>query len=335
MSERHLVAIGVLALVNSMALIAAAPRSQSRAASTRTPENHPDLQGVWVNKSVTPLERPKTLEGKPFLTDAELAVLKTRAARLFDVNGDGDFAGGDDLFLAALTNPERFTNPNATGGIDGMVDREWEHRTSLIVDPPDGRIPPLTSDAQRRRSAATAAARPAGPEDLSNVVRCLTFGMPRLGGNAASYNGYYQIVQTAGYVVMLSEVIHEARVIPLDGRPHLPPGVRRWQGDSRGRWDGHTLVVDTTNFSPKSNFMGSAEHLHVVERFTAAAPDTIDYEITLDDPATWTKAWTALIHLKRSQDKIYEYACHEGNFSTLTGILAAARAAEKSDERPK
>jgi hypothetical protein len=161
------------------------------------------------------------------------------------------------------------------------------------------------------------------------MIRCITFGMPRLGGNAASYNSYYQIVQTAAYVVIVGEVIHDARIIPLDGRPHLPPGLRQWHGDSRGRWEGDSLVVETTNFSSRSNFMGSGEHLRLVERFTRVAADKIDYEITVADPTTWTRPWTAVVQLKRTDDQMYEYACHEGNHHVVGGILAGARADEK------
>ena len=164
-------------------------------------------------------------------------------------------------------------------------------------------------------------------------MRCITYGMPRIGVqniNAAGPLGYYQILQTPQHLVLLLEAIHEARVIPLDGRPHIPQTMRHWTGDSRGRWEGNTLVVDTTNFSPKSSFMGSAENLRVVERFTRAAADTLDYEITLDDPTTWTQPWTVLIHLKRSRDTLYEYACHEGNYVTMEGILGASRADEKA-----
>jgi len=165
------------------------------------------------------------------------------------------------------------------------------------------------------------------------VERCITWGVPRLGGNSgAGPYSYYQILQTPGYLVLTMETNHDARIIPLDGRPHLPQSLRQWHGDSRGRWEGNTLVVETTNFSPKSNFMGSAENLHLVERFTRVAPDTINYEITLNDPATWTKSWTAVIRLKQTQDKIYEFACHEGSYDVMVGILAGARAQEQAEE---
>jgi hypothetical protein len=161
----------------------------------------------------------------------------------------------------------------------------------------------------------------------------LTFGTPRVGGSfGAGPYSYYQIVQTPDYVVLLMEFAHEARIIPLDGRPHLPQQIREWSGDSRGRWEGNTLIVDTTNFSPKSSFLGSAENLHMIERFSRVAADTIDYEVTLDDPTTWTKPWTAMIRLTRTEEKIYEVACHEGNHYSMLGILAGTRADEKAAE---
>jgi hypothetical protein len=286
-----------------------------------------DLQGVWLSSSATPLERPKGLEGKPFLTDAEVAELKKRAQRLFK-QGNSDFASGDNAFLAAYANVEQYKNPNiSTGGAEDMVDREFDNRTSLIVDPPDGKLPALTPAAQRRQAAAEEAAKhPATrPEDLTNFIRCITFGVPRVGGNfGAGPYSYYQIFQTAGYVVLFTEMIHEARIIPLDGRPHLPQNIRLWSGDSRGRWEGKTLVVDTTNFSTKSNYMGSGENLHLVERFMRIAPNRIDYTVTIDDPTTWTKPWTAVVRLKQTPEHIYEFACHEGNYVSMVSMLSGA-----------
>src|SRR5579859_7129908 len=298
-----------------------------------TADDQPDLQGTWLDNSATPLERPKELEGRQFLTDAEVLELKKRADRLFK-SDKGDFAAGDNVFLAALANPDRFSNPNATCKSDSTPDREFDNRTSLIIDPPDGKIPPLTPEAKRRQSALRAATAagvspPAGPEDLTSAIRCITPGMPRLGGRyGAGDYGYYQIAQTPDHVVLFNEIMHQTRIIPLDGRPHLPGSIRTWDGDSRGRWDGKTLVVDTTNFSAKSNFMGSSENLHLTERFTRVAADEIRYEITLDDPTVWTRPWTAMVRLRQTQEPMYEYACHEDN-SPLVGILSGARAGER------
>lgn len=294
------------------------------------PDGHPDFQGVWVNNSATPLERPSALEGRAFLTDEEVAEFKSRAAQFRD--NDSDAIPGDNVYLAILSGVEKFKSPTSTGTADDQVERDFDNRTSLIVVPPDGRIP-FTPEGRRREAAAAAArARPSptDPEDLSNYLRCLTFGVPRLGGNAAGYNSYYQIVQAPGFVVLFGEVIHDARVIAVDGRPHLPSNVRLWDGDSRGRWEGRTLVVDTTNFSAKTYFLGSSENLRLIERFTRTAEDTIDYEITVSDPVTWTRPWTAVVHLKQSSDKMYEYACHEGNERTMIDMLMGARAAEKA-----
>ena len=312
----------------------------------RTPDGQPDLQGVWTDTSITPLERPRVLGDRTFLTDAEVAQLKDRAARLF-ANPASDFIPGDNLFLALWADADAVENPNATGNVFNMVPREFDNRTSLITDPPDGRLPPVTPEGRRRQleglasnvttpwqfgAASSAAAAPPralnGPEDLSNVLRCISWGVPKIAGNI-NYTGYHQIVQGPGYVVFLSEVNHEARVIPVDGRPHLSSRLRQWNGDSRGHWEGNTLVVETTNFSAKSFFMGSADGLHLVERFTRTSPTTLDYEVTFNDPATWTKPWTALIRLKSTDERLQEFACHEGNHHVVRGILGGARAEEK------
>ena len=303
----------------------------------RTPDGQPDLQGVWTNNNATPLERPTVLAGRTTLTDEEVAALKTKAGELF--NGDGDAAFGDEIFRSVLesvkarqSTPYRKA-PNefdfGTGDYNSfwLVQRDWDNRTSLITDPPDGRLPPMTPQGQTRREAADAARkRPAqGPEDRSLGERCVTFGTPSL---RAGYNSYYQIVQTTGYVVILMEMAHDARIIPLDGRPHPPSMVHQWMGDSRGHWEGDTLVVDTTNYAPQGFQAASSVKLHVVERFTRTGPENIKYEFTIDDPDTWTRPWSVMIPLRHSPDKLFEYACHEGN-TGLEGILTGARADEE------
>ena len=296
-----------------------------------TPDGHPDIQGVWLSNSATPLERPKALAGRELLTDQEVAALKARADEIFAA-GASDFAAGDNVFLAALAAVEQFRSPTSTENSVGMIPRAFDNRTSLIVDPPDGRLPPLTPEARERQDAA-AAARPRFPrsaKDFSNAYRCITTGVPKLGGlYGAGHFGYYQILQTAQHVVVLTETIHDARIIPLDGRPHVRESVRQWNGDSRGRWDGRALVVETTNFCPSSSFMGSSDRLHLVERFTRVDADTIHYEITVTDPTTWTRPWTAMLPLQRTSERIHEFACHEGNRPML-GMLAAARADEEA-----
>jgi hypothetical protein len=202
-----------------------------------------------------------------------------------------------------------------------------------VIDPPDGRIPPLTAEAQKRRAAIAAAARRAdGPEDLDQAFRCLSWGVPRLGGRYGSGDlSYYQIVQTPSNIVLFMETGHDARIIPMDGRPHLTSSPGQLSGDSRGHWEGDTLVVDTINFSPKSNFMGSADHLHVIERFTRVSADTITYQMTFDDPTTWTRVWTAEVPLKRTEQPLFEYACHEGNFPLMTSVLSGAHVDPRGD----
>lgn len=337
MSVRFVAAAVALAAFAS----AAAAQSSKKWSPPLTADGQPDLQGVWLDNSATPLERPKALEGRQFLTDAEVANLKQNAARLFKGDAtNNDFAAGDNVYLAALANPTHYTNPNATGGAEIMIDREFDNRTSLIIDPPDGRIPPLTAAARQRQSATPGAlgaglGRASRVQDINTALRCITAGVPRLGGRyGAGDFGYYQIFQSRGYVVLFMEVLHEVRIVPLDGRPHLPAAIRTWEGDSRGRWEGTTLVVDTTNFSPKTNFMGSSENLHLIERFTRVAPNEIDYQITLDDATTWTRPWTAVVRLRQTQEKLYEFACHEDN-RPLEGILAGARAAEKQEADSK
>ncbi|MGD0435855.1 MAG: hypothetical protein ABSB86_05290, partial [Bryobacteraceae bacterium] len=210
-----------------------------------------------------------------------------------------------------------------------VVDREFDNRTSLIIDPPNGKLPPYTELGRQRRAEHLAQAMAtnarSSPRDLSIEQRCLAFGVPRVGSifSAPPY-AFSQILQTRDHVVYFWETGHEARIIPLDGRPHLPANVRTWEGDSRGRWEGKTLVVDTTNFSAQTNFLGAGDDLHLVERFTRVAPGEIRYEVTVDAPNTWTRSWTAMVRLKKTEDKIFEFDCHEGNAPIVETMLSGA-----------
>jgi hypothetical protein len=335
-------AVVVLAVFAQVALAGQAPAAKSKAwTPPRTADGQPDLQGVWANNVATPLQRPKALAGKTVLTEQEVAALKEAAGALFD--GGGDAAFGDQVFENALAKAKAFTSTDGkTGDYNHfwLVDRDFDNRTSLITDPADGRIPALTPDAEQKAAARRQRARGEGDvfagradtwEDRGLSERCITFGAPRLG---AGYNSYIQIFQNRDYVTIVQETIHDARIIPLDGRPHVSSSVRQWHGDPRGRWEGNTLVVETTNYSPKSNLMNASENVRVTERFTRVDAETLKYEITFDDPSTWTRPWTLMIPLKHSDEHMYEYACHEGN-TGLEGILAGARAEEKRAEQAK
>jgi hypothetical protein len=338
------------ALVGASSLPAGIAAGQTAAAAPsstpwelpRTIDGQPDFQGVWANNNATPLERPKELEGRDRLTDAEVEAMKHRAAELFD--GTGDAAFGDEVFRTVLASlNESDTGPHEKGAKDfdsdtgdyssvWIVARDWDNRTSLITDPPDGKMPALTPQARARTAAVAAAfARPAtGPEDRALSERCITYGLPQL---LAGYQSYYRIVQSRDAVVIATEMIHDARVVPLDGSPHLPSKIRQWLGDPRGHWEGDTLVIDSTNFKARS-FRDASEHLHLVERLTRVGPDTLEYEVTIDDPDTWIRPWTLMIPLRRSSDEVFEYACHEGNVGMI-GILAGARAGQAPGSKAK
>jgi hypothetical protein len=308
-----------------------------RWAPPRTSYGEPDLTGVWLSDSATPLQRPTAFAGRASLTDAEVAEFRHRFDRLFRSSLNSDFTVGDGVFQALIENPALYRNPNATGGSYLMADLVIDHRTSLITDPPDGRIPALTPAGEQRQAQAAAAFRnPRGPTDLGGPARCISWSVPRLGGRyGAGDMSYYEIFQSPGYVVLYFETGHEARVIPLDGRPHLGAMLRQWSGDSRARWEGDVLVVETTNFSASALFMGAAENLTLVERFARVAPDRIEYTMTLTDPETWERPWTAMMPLNRRDETLYEYACHEGNFEVMSSALRGARAVEaaRRDER--
>ena len=207
--------------------------------------------------------------------------------------------------------------------------RPLSDRTSLVVDPADGRIPEMTAEGKERVEGLTAHRRDHPADSYTDRAlgeRCISFGVPRL---SAGYNSYYQVFQSRDHVVMYMEMSHDARVIPLTGRPHIDDDVRQFHGDSRGHWDGDTLVIETTNYSRKSDFKGARENLHVVERLTRVGPRAMNYEVTLNDPTTWTKPWTVEIPLKGTEDPVFEYACHEGNIG-MEGILSGHRAEERA-----
>lgn len=344
MNHRHFgLVIGLAALVfGALGQLTSSPvAAQSQTGGQtwsppRTPDGRPDFQGVWVNNIATPLERPEAFAGRATLTDKEVAAMKKKARELF--NGHGDAAFGDSVFNAVWANitgaRSGFTSIDGeTGDYSSVwtVDREWENRTSLITDPSDGRLPPMTPEGTKRRSASVAAMRrlPAGPADRALQERCITYGSPSL---VAGYQSAYEIVQTPNTVALTLEMIHDTRVVPLDQRPHLAPAVQQWLGDSRGHWEGDTLVVETANYKPLSFMSRSSEQLHVVERFTRIGPDTLKYEITINDPGTWTRPWSLMIPLTRADHPMYEYGCHEGNYG-MAGILAGARAEERAAGR--
>ncbi len=295
----------------------------------RTPDGHPDLQGVWTNATVTPFQRPKELGAKQFFTAEEAAAFEKQRVR----QGNADLIEGDrgasDLARRAYNNfwTDRGSRVSKT------------MRTSLVMDPPDGRIPPFTAAAQKRFDAfhAQLAQHPSdGPEDRLLTERCILFGASGPPMLPEPYNNNYEIVQRRGVVAIAVEMNHETRIIPLDGSPHLPPEIHQWTGDSRGHWEGDTLVVDTTNFkfNNQSRFgVGYLDgmtdgNLHVVERFRRTDPNTIIYQATVDDPTVYTKPWSVEISMAKRADRIFEYACHEGNYA-MTDILSGARAEEK------
>ncbi len=316
-----LTAMSVLLAIPSAAQPVAKSTSKPKTwTAPRTPDGHPDLQGIWTNATITPLERPSMFTGKLTVSDAEAAKYEHQNNDNLYVDRRGATAEADrDHAYNSLF----FDRGTELARVDGVK------RSSLIIDPPDGRVPPLTPEAQKR-NATRARNRFDGPEDRPLGERCLmgfgsTSGPPML---PVLYNNNYQIVQSAGTIMILVEMVHDVRLIHMDGRPHLPSNIRQWLGDSIGHWESDTLVVDTTNFTDKTRFRGSTESLHVIERFTRVDDKTILYKVTLDDPASFTKPWTAEYPFLATAGPIYEYACHEGNYA-MTDILGGARATEK------
>ena len=282
----------------------------------RTAWGEPDLQGKWSYATITPLERPSNQATRDTLSREEVAALNANALTSADSR-----EGGADADLARAYNAYWYDRGKSTG------------RTSLIIDPPDGRLPALTPEGQRRRAAAAERERLHGYDSWKErplPERCITYhGVPPL---PSGYNNTYQVFQTPGYVAILDENIHDVRGIPLDGRPHLGQKIRQWNGNSRGHWEDTTLVVETTNYSPDTvlRFPSAPETTRAVERFTRVAADRIDYRFTIEDLTTYTRPWTATLPMMNLPDyTIFEYACHEGNYS-IRNVLSGARAQEKA-----
>ena len=338
------VAIGVVSLL-AVSVVAQAPTGRSNAAAasatpaaaktktpakmwiaSHTPWGDPDLQGIWRSDTITPLERPRALGEKPVLADEEAAEYGEELRASLDRNNRAGL--GTDADVARAYNDHWFDKGAIVA--DG--------RTSLIVDPPDGRIPPLTPEAQKKIAArAEANARfiagmPNDPEDLSLPVRCIIRTDTPPYRVAGGYNNNFQIFQSPGYVAIYVEMIHSARLIPVDGRSHLGQSLRQWLGDTRGHWEGQTLVIETSNFRPDGTFAdANPATFHLVERFTRVNADMITYEFRVEDPTTWTKPWAARIPWKKHEEPLFEYACHEGNYD-IVHLLAGARVREKATE---
>jgi hypothetical protein len=280
----------------------------------RTPWGDPDLRGYYLSLSYTPLERPAEIANKPFYTEQEaIAAFKKAVEEDAEVDPRTVHYDWKEYGMDAWQSPIR---PNL--------------RTALIVDPPNGRIPPLTPEGRER---ARAAGRGIDVKSRGLYERCVTGnqGPPRIPGN---HDAESQIIQAPGYVVLLMQSNSDARIIPLDGRPHLPSNVRQWLGDSRGRWDGNTLVIETTNFHPDRVWRGSTTGMHLVERLTPVDPKTVQYEFTVTDPTTWTSSWTAEVAWPKIEPALYEFACHEQNYGLMNVVKGAQIRAREAAGRP-
>ncbi len=309
----------------------AAPSSAARTWSpARLADGHPDLQGMWDFRTVTPLERPAEFANKAVLTDEEAAAYERRIVEARDADANREQSKTDTS--RGVINGQVITADVALADNEVWWDRGTKvvgnRQTSLIVDPPDGKIPALTAEGKRRLEAQDAARErlAVGPEDRSVGERCISgfnSGPPMVPGG---YNMNLQLSQAPGHVVLVNEMVHSARIIPLDSRPHGRVAART--GVSRGRWEGDTLVVDTKNFLDETSLRGSSANMHLVERFTRVDRDTLLYEFTVNDPTTWTRPWTARVSMRLTQDQMFEYACHEANYG-MTNLLKGARFLEK------
>jgi len=303
-------------MLSALAAIAAAAQQKTAMPVPRTPDGHPDLQGIWDFRSATPLERPARFAGREFMTPDEAIAYEAEALAREDGRPPDD--------------PRTEQSVHPSWWLDYGKNVVGTLRTSLIVDPPDGKIPKQSPEGQQRAAERRAAARTHGSADSYEnrplQERCITRGLPEV-LLPGPYNNNLQIVQTPAAVVLFTEMIHDARIVSID-TPHNPPALRAWMGDSRGHWDGDTLVVDTTNFTDRTNFRGSGANLHLVERFTRIDANTLEYRFTAEDPTTWTRPWTAAYPMVKTAGPIYEFACHEGNYG-MVDILRGARFAEK------
>ena len=303
-------------LVNAQAPAAKNATEAKPAAVPRTPWGHPDLQGTWDYRTITPLERPRELNGREFYTEEEAAKLEGRAGRRMD--------GPPESIQPGLNHAQYLTDPGR---------RLAGRRTSLIIDPPDGRIPAVTAEGKARQARlpnrAASGAAVSSWLDRGNQERCITYGLPTA-SLPTLYNNNIRIVQTPDTAVIVHEMIHEARVVPLDGRPALSSKIGQWIGSSRGHWEGDTLVVETTNFSGQQNFRGSTTGLHLVERYTLVAKDRLEMRLTVSDPTTWEKPWTVLLPMSPTEGELIEYACHEGNYA-MFNLLEVARDEDKAN----
>ena len=311
-----LCALAALTAVSLQAQNAPPKPAAAKAYAVKTAWGDPDLQGVWDYKTITPVERPAAMGDRQFLTDEEVARLEGSATKRLNSPPDKDTP-------ANLVHAPYMTDPG------NRVDED--RRTSLIIDPPDGHVPPLTAEAQQRLASRRTGGRDGGtdgPEVRSSLERCITMGLPA-GDLPTLYNNNIRILQGPGYVAITHEMVHDTRVIPLDSRPALSPKIHQWFGDSRGHWDGNTLVVETKNFSDKVSYRGSDASMHLIERFTRTGRNSVDYRVTIDDPATFTRPWTIELHMRTSEGDLFEYACHEGNYG-LHNILEEARDAERA-----
>jgi hypothetical protein len=320
-----------------LGLIPVAGQSTNRSwTMPRTPDGRPDLQGTWTNVTITPVERSAAFTSRA-LTEAEAAKLEQAVADRIDQlaepsdpNRDAPPKGGDGS-TGAAGNVGGYNNFWIDSGTRVAV-VNGERRSSLVVDPPDGKVPALTPDARQRSAERMAAMRKRGgeydhPEFRPLAERCLlsfgsSSGPPMLPNYF--YNNNYQIVQTPDHVMILVEMVHDARIIRINAKEHLPKHIRPWMGDSIGRWEGDTLVVETTNFHPAQTFRGASDNLKVIERFTRSDADTILYKFTIDDPTTFTKPWSGEVPFEATDEPIYEYACHEGNYA-LSNVLSGER----------